>query len=189
MTIGGGAARLAQERPAPSGGSLLHELDDGRLAQRHVDGDPQAFGALVDRYQTRLLRFVHCIIADRERAEAIVQEVFIRVFRHLHWFDRTRKLSTWIYAIAANLARTEPALGRPLALEDAPSRLPASLRDVFVLRELEGMSYEEIAEVTECDVGTVRSRLTRARRRFARLLEPALNEEARGRGARGVGVR
>ena len=62
---------------------------------------------LVERYQTRLLNFVNRTIGDRERAEDLVQEVFIRVFRHLHRFDQTKKFSTWIYTIASNLAKNE----------------------------------------------------------------------------------
>src|SRR5213592_4286861 len=80
---------------------VLHELDDGRLVLEHLAGDPQAFGTLVDRYQTRLLNFINRTIGDRERAEDLVQEVFIRVFRHLHRFDQTKKFSTWIYTIAS----------------------------------------------------------------------------------------
>src|SRR5437899_3427961 len=87
--------------------STLHELDDGRLVLEHLRGDPQAFGALVDRYQTRLLNFINRTIGDRERAEDLVQEVFIRVFRHLHRFDQTKKFSTWIYTIASNLAQNQ----------------------------------------------------------------------------------
>jgi RNA polymerase sigma-70 factor, ECF subfamily len=85
----------------------LHQLDDGELAARHLAGDPQAFGALVDRYQTHLLNFVNRIIADRDRAEDLVQEAFIRVFRHLPRFDRTKKFSTWVYTIASNLVKNE----------------------------------------------------------------------------------
>jgi len=192
---GGASARAS----APG---LRQEFDDGRLARRHLEGDPQAFGALVDRYQTRLLNFINRTIGDRERAEDLVQEVFIRVFRHLHRFDGTRKFSTWIYTIASNLAKSElrnhsrlaPVLDRPLELEDAAARpddlfrrshlaggvaqcvrqLPDSLRDVFVLRELEGKSYEEIAEISGRNVGTVKSHLSRARSSFARLIEPLL---------------
>ncbi len=80
----------------------------------------------------RLLR----TIGDRARAEDLVQDVFIRVFRHLHRFDRTRKFSTWIYTIAANLAKTELRSGsrnpvvlqRLLELEDATARPDDVLR-------------------------------------------------------------
>ena len=191
----------------------LHELDDAQLVQHHLAGDPQAFGAVVDRYQTRLLNFINRTIGDRERAEDLVQEVFIRVFRHLHRFDLTKKFSTWIYTIASNLAKNElrnrsrnplvlfqtikkhwEADHRPLQFEDATARpddlyrkrflkdavdrcvhgLPEHHREVFVLRELEGKSYQEIAEITGCNLGTVKSRLNRARNSFAQLIEPLL---------------
>jgi len=191
----------------------LHELDDGQVVMRHLAGEPQAFGTLVDRYQTRLLNFVNRTIGDRERAEDLVQEVFIRVFRHLHRFDQTKKFSTWIYTIASNLAKNElrnrsrnplvlfqtikknwEADHRPLQFEDTTARpddlyrkrflkdavdqcvhrLPEHHREVFVLRELEGKSYQEIAEITGCNLGTVKSRLNRARNSFAQLIGPIL---------------
>ena len=191
----------------------LHELDDGHVVMRHLSGEPQAFGTLVDRYQTRLLNFVNRTIGDRERAEDLVQEVFIRVFRHLHRFDQTKKFSTWIYTIASNLAKNElrnrsrnplvlfqtikknwEADRRPLQFEDTTARpddlyrkrflkdavdqcvqrLPEHHREVFVLRELEGKSYQEIAEITGCNLGTVKSRLNRARHAFAQLIGPML---------------
>jgi RNA polymerase sigma-70 factor (ECF subfamily) len=197
----------AQERLA------LHELDDGHVVQHHLAGDAQAFGALVDRYQSRLLNFINRTIGDRERAEDLVQEVFIRVFRHLHRFDQTKKFSTWIYTIASNLAKNElrnrsrnPLVlfqairkhwepeHRPLQFEDSTARpddlyrkrylkesvdqcvgrLPAHHRQVFVLRELEGKSYAEIAEITGCNLGTVKSRLNRARNSFAEMISPLL---------------
>ena len=191
----------------------LQELDDAHVVKRHLENDPQAFGMLVDRYQTRLLNFVNRTIGDRERAEDLVQEVFIRVFRHLHRFDQTKKFSTWIYTIASNLAKNElrnrsrnplvlfqtikknwEADHRPLQFEDTTARpddlyrkrflkdavekcvadLPGHHREVFVLRELEGRSYAEISEITGCNLGTVKSRLNRARNSFAQLIEPLL---------------
>lgn len=87
--------------------SAPREFDDRALVQRHLGGDPRAFGALVDRYQTPLLNFVHGTIADRERAEAVVIDVFIRVYRHVHHFDRSQEFRTRIYAIACALAEAE----------------------------------------------------------------------------------
>jgi RNA polymerase sigma-70 factor (ECF subfamily) len=152
-------------------------------------------------------------IGDREKAEDLVQEVFIRVYRHLHRFDRAKKFSTWVYTIASNLAKNElrnrsrnPLVlfqtirrnwedeDRPLQFEDPASRpddlfrkrhlrelveasvarLPEHHRQVFILRELEGKSYEEIAEITACNLGTVKSRLNRARTSFAEIIAPAL---------------
>src|SRR5437773_322486 len=129
------AALKRKTQPAVTARALereaLHELDDGQVVLEHLAGDHQAFGALVDRYQTRLLNFINRTIGDRERAVDLVQEVFVRVFRHLH-------------------------------------------RAVFVLRELEGKSYAEIADITGCNLGTVKSRLNRARNSFAQLIEPLL---------------
>ncbi len=189
-------------------------LDDSRVVQAFLDGDARAFTELVVRYQTRLLNFIYRTIGDRERAEDLVQEVFVRVYRHLHRFDQAKKFSTWIYTIASNLAKNElrnrsrnplvlfqairkqwDADQRPLQFEDTGSRpddlyrkrhlkelvewsvaqLPEHHRVVFVLRELEGKSYEEIADITGCNLGTVKSRLNRARNSFATIIAPLLD--------------
>jgi RNA polymerase sigma-70 factor (ECF subfamily) len=189
-------------------------LDDSAVVRASLDGDQRAFTELVVRYQTRLLNFVYRTIGDRERAEDLVQEVFVRVYRHLHRFDQTKKFSTWIYTIASNLAKNElrnrsrnplvyfQALKkqweedhRPLQFEDVSSKpddlyhkrhlrelvewsvaqLPEHHRVVFVLRELEGKSYEEIADITGCNLGTVKSRLNRARNNFAAIITPRLD--------------
>lgn len=191
----------------------LKTLDDGALVTECITGQTRAFDAIVDRYQSRLLNFIYRTVGDRERSEDLVQEVFIRVHRHLARFDQSKKFSTWIYTIASNLAKNElrnrsrnPIVlfqtmtagwedeERPLEFEDPASRpddlfrkrhvrslveqtvaqLPLHHREVFVLRELEGRSYEEIAEITHCNLGTVKSRLNRARSSFAEIIEPAL---------------
>jgi RNA polymerase sigma-70 factor, ECF subfamily len=199
-----------------SGAAIRGELkakDDAALVTAYLAGEERAFDELVARYQTRLLNFIYRTIGDRERGEDLVQEVFVRVYRHLHRFDRSKKFSTWIYTIASNLAKNElrnrarnPLVlfqaikqnwqddDRPVQFEDTASRpddlfrkrhlrelveeavtkLPGHHRQVFVLRELEGKSYEEIAEITACNLGTVKSRLNRARNAFAALIEPHL---------------
>src|SRR5919106_3444247 len=159
----------------------LRLMDDAGVVSAFLDGEERAFQELVDRYQTRLLNFVYRTIGDREKAEDLVQEVFIRVYRHLHRFDPTKKFSTWIYTIASNLAKNElrnrsrsPLVyyqslrpqgeedQRPLQFEDSSTRPDAMYadrslretveaavallaphhREVFVMRELEGRSYE-----------------------------------------------
>lgn len=191
----------------------LSELDDGGLVAAFLEGEKRAFNILVDRYQGRLVNFVYRTTGDRERAEDLVQETFIRVYRHLHRFDQSKKFSTWIYTIASNLAKNElrnrsrnplvlfqairrnwDADQKPLEWEDntyrpddlfrkrhlrqmvesAVEELPEHHRTVFVLRELEGKTYEEIAEITSCNLGTVKSRLNRARNNFAQIIAPLL---------------
>jgi RNA polymerase sigma-70 factor (ECF subfamily) len=204
--------RTFKVRAAPP--SPFAGLDDARVVQTFLDGDARAFTELVVRYQSRLLNFVYRTIGDRERAEDLVQEVFVRVYRHLARFDQGKKFSTWIYTIASNLAKNElrnrsrnPLVlfqtikkewdgdYRPLQFEDTSARpddlfrkrhlkelvewavaqLPEHHRVVFVLRELEGKSYEEIADITGCNLGTVKSRLNRARNSFATVIAPLLD--------------
>lgn len=104
------AARTSPAGAPTGAGALppLRLLDDQHLVQRHLEGDPRAFGALVDRYQARLHEFIATGGEDRERTEELVQQVFIRVFRHLRRFDPTKNIATWIYGIAANLVRDNP---------------------------------------------------------------------------------
>ncbi len=192
----------------------LKELDDSSLVAQFMGGEKRAFSELVTRYHVRLLNFIYRTIGDRDRAEDLVQETFIRVYRHLHRFDQTKKFSTWVYTIAGNLAKNElrnrsrnplvlfqslknswDADHRPLEWEDntyrpddlfrkrhlketidkAVAQLPDHHRVVFVLRELEGKTYEEIAEITGVNLGTVKSRLNRARNNFAQIIEPMLD--------------
>ncbi|MFQ5678488.1 MAG: sigma-70 family RNA polymerase sigma factor [Gemmatimonadota bacterium] len=191
----------------------LRSLDDAGLVSRYLEGERFAFQELVDRYQDRLLNFIYRAIGDRDRAEDLVQETFVRVYRHLHRFDPTKKFSTWIYTIASNLAKNElrnrarnplvlfqaikkhwDADHRPLQWEDstyapddlfrkrnlrekvnrAVEALPEHHRVVFVLREMEGKTYEEISEITGVTLGTVKSRLNRARNKFAQIIAPML---------------
>lgn len=208
--------RDAPARPvaAPSRREQLRAASDADVVTAFLEGYPIAFDLLVERYQGRLLNFIYRTIGDREKAEDLVQEVFIRVYRHLHRFDPSKKFSTWIYTIASNLAKNElrnrsrnPLVlfqavrdkftedeERPLdfedtnarpddqyhkrflqgAVEDVVATLPPHHREVFVLRELEGKSYEEIAEITGVNLGTVKSRLNRARASFAERIAPAL---------------
>lgn len=188
--------------------------DNSQLVTAHLAGDARAFQELVRRYQGRLLNLVTRMIGDRERAEDLVQEAFLRVYRHLHRFDPTRKFSTWLYTIASNLAKNElrnrsrnPLVlyqslrprgeedRHPLEFEASGTRpddmfanrylrelvdrtvatLSPNHRTVFVMREVEGRSYEEIARLTGCTLGTVKSRLNRARRTFAQRIAPFLD--------------
>jgi RNA polymerase sigma-70 factor (ECF subfamily) len=208
-------ARLleAEVRRTPAERRGLDRLDDAELVERYLTGERFAFQELVERYQERLLNFIYRSIGDRDRAEDLVQETFVRVYRHLHRFDPTKKFSTWIYTIASNLAKNElrnrsrnpmvlfqaikknwEADHRPLQWEDttyapddlfrkrhlrekvekAVEELPEHHRVVFVLREMEGKTYEEISDITGVTLGTVKSRLNRARNKFAQIIAPML---------------
>jgi len=207
-------ARVRAEKRQEPEATALAALDDGSLVAAALAGETRAFTHLADRYHVRLMNFIYRTIGDRDRAEDLVQETFIRVYRHLHRFDQTKKFSTWVYTIAGNLAKNElrnrsrnplvlfqtikknwDADHRPLEWEDntyrpddlyrkrhlremvdkAVAQLPEHHRIVFVLREMQGRTYEEIAEITGVNLGTVKSRLNRARNNFAHLIAPLLD--------------
>ena len=197
-----------------SAATPLAELTDEQLVSAHLEGRSGAFQALYDRYRDRLVHFITRKTGDADRAQDLVQEAFIRVTRHLHRFDTSKKFSTWVYTIASNLSKNElrnrsrsPLVlfqkltnnwdddHRPLQFEDfsfrpddlfhkrhlrqlveaTVSELPEHHQLVFRLREIEGKSYEEIADITGVNLGTVKSRLHRARNSFAQRIEPFLN--------------
>ena len=207
------ATRTRREPGLEATRPRLEDLEDSPLVAAFLGGEKRAFTVLVERYHGRLVNFVYRTTGDRERSEDLVQETFIRVYRHLHRFDQTKKFSTWVYTIASNLAKNElrnrsrnPLVlfqmirknwdndQRPLDWEDntnrpddlfrkrhlpslgerAVSELPEHHRTVFILREMEGKTYEEIAEITSCNLGTVKSRLNRARTNFAQVIQPLL---------------
>jgi RNA polymerase sigma-70 factor (ECF subfamily) len=174
--------------------------DPPGLLERLRAGDPRAFEALVIAYQHRVFGVALRMLGSRAEAEEIAQEVFLRAHRALADFRGDARLSTWLYAIASRLClnrlaspdrrvvRGDEALADvpapapdaaaaaeraelEAALRAAIAELPEDRRIVLVLRDVEGLSYEEIAEALALDPGTVRSRLHRARMQLKEKLE------------------
>jgi RNA polymerase sigma-70 factor (ECF subfamily) len=178
--------------------------DPPDLADRLRAGDPAAFEDLVRRYQHRVFAVALRMLGSRADAEDLAQDVFVRVHRSVGGFRGDAKLSTWLYAITARLCLTrlgaaerkaprasDEVLERladegpdptaaaerrqlELALHEAIARLPEDRRLLVVLRDLEGLAYEEIAEALGMEVGTVKSRLHRARLELKDRLEKHL---------------
>jgi RNA polymerase sigma-70 factor (ECF subfamily) len=169
-----------------------------RRAQR---GDERAWRDLIERYQQPVHALIWRMFAGRarHRVEDLTQETFVRVLRALPGFDPAgpASLSTWILTIAARLARNElrrpeaaaierEPIGRDRADADAERRrigaaiaagvaeLSDEQRAVFVLREYHELEYAEISGALEIDVGTVKSRLSRARTQLREFLSRAL---------------
>ena len=167
--------------------------DDASLVQRLRHGDPRAFEDLVIAHQHRVFGVALRMLGNRAEAEELAQEVFLRVHRAIGEFRGEAKLSTWLYAIASRLCLNRLASGErriarhgdealarlastaespveeaerselETALHRAIGELSEERRIVVVLRDLEGLSYEDIADALELELGTVRSRLHRAR--------------------------
>jgi RNA polymerase sigma-70 factor, ECF subfamily len=166
------------------------EIDD-RTLRSAAAGDPTASRVLVETYQVRVFALVSRTLAGRGRAtiEDVAQDTFLQVFRRLGSFapEGPAKLSTWILTIAARRAIDELRKQRPAlladveragdarsddrairkelvaAIEGALCDLSPELRAAFVLREYHGLDYAEIATALTIDLGTVKSRLSRAR--------------------------
>jgi RNA polymerase sigma-70 factor, ECF subfamily len=190
-------------------------LSDEDLMAEAAEGNERAFTELVNRYKARVVNLVSRLLNDREASDDISQEVFVRVFLHRKNYRRGAKFSTWLFTIAANLAKNEirrrkrrrnwtsldemqetlhdsslqlmdPRANREGDVEvrqlqgivgAAIATLPERYRVALVLRDIEGLAYEDIAQVLRIPGGTVRSRINRARLMLKKKLEPTLRRE------------
>jgi RNA polymerase sigma-70 factor (ECF subfamily) len=186
---------------------------DRQLVTRAQNGDKQAFGLLVEKYQRKLARLLSRFIRDPAEVEDVTQEAFIKAYRALPAFRGDSAFYTWLYRIGINTAKNYlMAMGRraPTSTEveadeaegfdegeqlrdiNTPESvllsseiaqtvnstiesLPEELRKAIQMREIEGMSYEDIAQAMDCPIGTVRSRIFRAREAIAEQLRPLLD--------------
>ena len=175
------------------------EPDDDELIARYVDGDARAFDLLVDRYERRVYAVALRMTGNPEDARDVVQEVFLSAMRALRRFRGEAKLSTWFHRVTINAAldvgrkrsrRPVTALdavpdrasddpgpdeaaemaARAQAVHAALARISEDHRSVIVLHDLQGLDYAEVASALDVPVGTVKSRIHRARAELARLL-------------------
>jgi len=166
-------------------------------------GDMVAFSDMVDRYKNRLMNVIGRMLSSSEEAEDVVQETFVRVYQHRQSFNFQHCFSTWIYTIGLNLARNELRKRKKFKYYDItemqgsesefaveaklPSRLPEVLnaaveglpekyRTAFMLRDVQELSYEEVAQILDVPLGTVKSRVNRARLILREKLQPRLED-------------
>ncbi len=176
---------------------------DFRLMKAIQNGNMVAFNELVDRYKDRLLNVIGRMVNSTEEAEDIVQETFIRVYQHRQSFNFQHCLSTWIYTIGLNLGRNELRKRKkfkhydinemqgneaefavemkvptrlPEILNHAVSSLPEKYRTAFMLRDVQELPYEEVAKILDVPLGTVKSRVNRARLMLRDKLKPKVEE-------------
>lgn len=141
--------------------------DSDRVARCRA-GDETAFRELFDLHAARVLGTARRITANAHDAEDILQEVFLKVHRNLGSFAGRSTFSLWIHKIAVheslNWKRRKPVLAEPPARAEGDAAellapLSPPLRAVMTLRYVSGFSYEEIAELLEIPIGTVKSRI------------------------------
>ena len=179
------------------------KMSDLDLMRRVQKDDMVAFNVLVNRYKNRLFNTLIRMLDSAESVEDILQETFIRVHQHRMSFDFRYAVSTWVYTIALNLARNELRRRKRISFVDiadfsnrleAPEekidngskikevversvkKLPQKYRQAFVLRDFDNLSYEEIAQILSVPLGTVKSRVNRARNMLRNMLKPNMEE-------------
>jgi len=170
-------------------------MDDETLVQRCLEGDREAFGEIVSRYERPLFHVALRTLGNAEDARDATQSAFVKAWLHLRQFDRSRRLFSWLYRIALNEAlnrlrarrqtvdldeclvdsgqspeeSTEERERRQL-LDRAMARLSGQHREVLMLRHWLQLSYEEIADALGIPSKTVKSRLFAARSRLGDVL-------------------
>lgn len=161
-------------------------------------GDQQAFRWLLIRYRERTVRLTARVLRSDGDAEDAAQEAFIRAFKNIHQFKGECRFYTWLYQIAVRVCmdrlrsprwkREEPLIladetgieaadiSNRILIESLLDSMSPNMRAPLVLREIEGLEYEEIARIMQIPVGTVRSRLNTARSQFRKLWTSAMEE-------------
>lgn len=191
------------------------DLADAEDVKRFHDGDQEAFDRLVEKYSGKAFQIAYGVLGNREDAEEVAQDVFIRIHRALQHFRGDAEFSTWMYRIALNLARNKyrwnksrgsqknVSMDAPLEGQDndgeggvfeiaapkmAPDQqaqftelegnvsrqldqLPPLYRQALIMRNMDDMNYEQIAEILGCKLGTIKSRIARAREELRKRLK------------------
>ena len=146
---------------------MSEQITDQQLVEKVQRGDKNAFNLLVTRYQHKVMHLVSRYVKNSGDVADVTQEAFIKAYRALPNFRGDSAFYTWLYRIAVNSEIEE-------TLFKVVEKLPDDLRMAITLREIEGLSYEEIANVMACPVGTVRSRIFRAREAIDKVIQPLL---------------
>lgn len=173
---------------------LLSDVDDDQLMERTADGDEEAFGLLVQAWERPVHAFLHRMLGNREDADDLSQEVFLKVFAQARRYRGQGRFRSWLFRIAGNLARShlrrrsllrwlsfEPRAHDPASDDLGPAgqferqqvqaavqkvilELPHRQRQALLLRRFQEMSYEEIAATMGISLPAVESLLQRAMR-------------------------
>ena len=182
---------------------ILKLDDDFTLVKRFIDGEESAFNQLVVRHKERVRSIIYTTVNHTDYIDDIAQDVFVKVYRNLNRFRFESQFSTWVYRITINKCKdhlrkikvrkmftplmdyidkadqfkneTEESNTSEL-VRNAISKLPEKLKMPLLLKDIEGFSYQEIAESVQCEIGTVKSRIFRAREKLKEFLMPYKTE-------------
>ena len=181
---------------------ILNLDDDFSLIKRFIDGDESTFNLLVLRHKEKVRNIIYLTLNNHELVDDIAQEVFLTVYKNLKRFRFESQFTTWLYRVTINKCKDHlrkikiRSIFTPLKDEEedfgystspdekdiaeivrkAIDQLPEKLKIPLLLKDIEGLSYQEIAESIQCEIGTVKSRIFRAREGLRNILKPYESE-------------
>ena len=175
---------------------ILREVEDRDLIGKAKRRDVEAYNLLVSRWEKRVFNYLLRLVANREDALDLSQDVFLKAYQNLSKLDSVDKFPAWLFRIAHNEAFSMLRKRRPegelpverggaeagrllpmelsLAVESALSRLSEDHREAVLLKVYQGFKFEEMAEILNCPVSTVKSRLYTALELLKTTLSPVL---------------
>jgi RNA polymerase sigma-70 factor (ECF subfamily) len=171
------------------------ELSDGDVVRRVLDGEEEMYHILVERYRRQFGRYAASLLQDADAAEDAMQEAFIRAYRSLGSLRNPDGFGGWFYRILTNQCHNVRAARRPTmdvaklnpqaddrtetaaerrelgeAIEDALDQLSDEQREAFVLKHVQGLSYDQMDELLGAGVDALKMRVYRARDRLREIL-------------------
>jgi RNA polymerase sigma-70 factor, ECF subfamily len=176
---------------------IFREVEDRDLIAKARRGDVEAYNLLVSRWEKRIFNYLLRLVTNREDAMDLSQDVFLKAYQNLPKLDDPGKFTGWLFRIAHNEAFSllrkrkpegeldrEPAsrdsgsrllpIELSLAVESALKRLSEDQREAVLLKVYQGFKFDEMAEILECPVSTVKSRLYTALDVLKTTLAPAI---------------
>jgi len=184
--------------------TILTLNDDFSLIKQFIDGDETVFKTLVNRHKEKVRNLIFVTLNNPDMIDDLSQEVFISVYKKLDRFRFESQFTTWLYRITINKCRDHlrrvkiRSILSPLSASEEElsyssahtheagelqeivrkgvAQLPEKLKTPLVLKDFEGLSYQEIAETVGVEVGTIKSRIFRARESLKKILEPYKEE-------------
>ncbi|MGH2710937.1 MAG: RNA polymerase sigma factor [Actinomycetota bacterium] len=189
----------------------MRDVPDDELIRRHLTGDRAAFGALVERHQTRVYNLAYRMLGRPEDAADATQDAFVTAMRKLEGFRGASSFTTWLHRVTVNTCydalrkrqreipveeeeQTDSPAPGDVAEESATAvdvqrallEVPEEFRAVLIMHDVQGLPYEAIAEALGAPIGTVKSRLHRGRVSLARALRGEQRAGSRASKQRGA---
>jgi RNA polymerase sigma-70 factor, ECF subfamily len=196
---------LRQENRTELNWLIFREVEDRDLIAKARKGNTDAYNLLVSRWEKKIFNYLYRLVKDREDALDLSQDVFLKAYQNLRKLEDPSRFAPWLYRIAHNeayslLRKSKPEgeldQDRPdrafssslmpvevsLAVESAMAKLNADQREAVVLKIYQGFKFEEMAEILDCPVSTVKSRLYTALELLKVTLAPVGLREPSARG-------